>query len=92
MTNQTADERLDRWDDVNALQHRLMELMSRDPPPEAMDRIVNVVEASIALEKRTNKELVDIALNHFHDLSPVEEQVLNAMCDRLHPGWEKERV
>ena len=79
-----------RWSDQDALQKRLMELMLANPPTAAMEKVIEAINVYSALEKKTPKELVDLALDHFKDLESTEELLLHELCTRVHPGWEND--
>ena len=81
-----------RWSDPRALQVRLMELFQKNPSPEAVERLVNWVEACSRLSEMSAQELVNLSLEHLsEDVSnQAFEQVVEELCTRVYPNWINE--
>ncbi len=81
-----------KWNDAEALQHRLMELFQANPPSEATERLVNWVEVYSRLSEMQPKELVDLALSHLSEnvTSNHYEQIVEELCTRVYPNWSNE--
>jgi hypothetical protein len=80
------------WDDPKAVQDRLIELFSKDPPPEAAERLMTYVDVFTRLGELTPKQLVDVALRHLseHVTDQNYEQVVEELCTRVYPNWSNE--
>lgn len=80
------------WNDPKAIQARLEDLMIKNPPVEASQRLVNWIEVFSRLTELTSKQLVNLALEHLSESVSNRhyEQVIEELCTRVYPGWCKE--
>jgi hypothetical protein len=59
---------------------------------QAAEKLLTIIDASWALEKKTPKELVDLVLGELAamDVSSVQELLIEELCTRVHPNWYNE--
>lgn len=55
----------------------------------ATERVATIIKVSMALEKKTPKELVDLVLGELAamDVSSIQELLIEELCTRVHPNW-----
>ena len=50
--------------------------------------MVDYLDAYKNLRDKSPQELVDLALEHIVNVTPVENLILQELCSRVDPGWE----